>query len=86
MSEDRTSILNTIALICVCVLIHAIGWENLPKNVQSELEKAGRKLIRWRRENPVVSLDFDPAQGENQRRDAILNWLGRPEVNLRNGG
>ena len=86
MSEDRTSILTVMALICVYALVHVIGRERLPKRIQSELEKAGRKMLRWRRENPIVSFEFDPTLSENQRRNAILDWLGRPEANLRNGG
>lgn len=74
------------ALVLICILIPAIPWERLPKRVQSRLEKAVRKMIRWLRENPVVSLESDPAPDENERRDAILDWLSRPEANLGNGG
>ena len=78
MTEDGTPILAIIAILCICLLVYATGREIMPKRMQSALEKAGRKLLRWRRENPIVSLQFDSAPSENQRQDAILDWLDRP--------
>ena len=86
MTEDETSILSTIVIICVCVVIHTIGWERLPKRIQSGLEKAGRKLVRWRRENPIIRFELSLAPGEKQRQDAILDWLNQMKASLKNGG
>ena len=84
--HSTSSAIADVVVLLLFIIINAIGRERFPKRIQSALEKTGRKLIRWRRENPIVSLGFIPTPGEKERRDAILDWLDRTEASLRNGG
>jgi hypothetical protein len=83
--HSKNSALAFIAIVFVIMIIDAIGWKRLPKPIRFGLEKAGRKLVRLQRENPMVSLELHHAPGERQRQDAILDWLDRTEANRRNG-
>ncbi len=84
--RSASSVQVVVGLLLLAMIIHTIGWDELPKRVQSLLEKAGHKITRWRRENPIVSLKSDLTPRDKQRKDAILDWLNRTEDGLRSGG
>ena len=63
-----------------------IGDEDVAKEAMQALRKAGHKITRWRRENPIVSLKSNLTPRDKQQQDAILDWLNRTEDGLRSGG
>lgn len=74
---DNSNIYAIIAIILVFILIHTIGYENLPKRTQSVLVRISRKITRLRIQNPVVTLIYEHTSGVEQRQNAILDWLYR---------
>ena len=76
---DIDNIFAVIAVLFLFMMINIMEWERLSKRTQLSLEKLGRNLGRLHRENPVVYLEFAPNSGEDQRNNAILDWLGQPK-------
>ena len=81
----NSSEFGVIALLLLIMIINAIGLERVPKRVQSGIAIVGRKIIKLRGENPIVSLESYLIPGTNERQNAILDWLRRSEINLRSG-
>ncbi len=81
-----SSVFAVVVVLLLLMIIDAIGFKRLSIHTQSKIAKIARKIVRLRQDNALVNLKFVRTTCEKQRRDAILDWLGRTEGNLMNEG
>lgn len=72
---DDSNICGIIGIFLLLWIIQTIGYENLSKRTQSVLARISRKIMRLRLENPVITFNYVHTSGEEQRQNAILDWL-----------
>lgn len=74
---DSSYIRGILAISLIFMIIHTLGYDNLPKGTKSVLEGISRKIKRLRLQNPIITLKYVQIPGEEQRENAILEWLHR---------